>query len=45
MNVIKSLIDKILPLLEAKFPACFRRRSERVRRMEIQLEFPWHSKR
>jgi hypothetical protein len=45
MNIIKPLFEKILPLLEERFPSCFRRRRARPRRMEIQLEFPWHSKR
>jgi hypothetical protein len=45
MDIIKPLFEKIMPLLEERFPACFRRRWTRPRRMEIQLEFTWHSKR
>jgi len=45
MNIIKPLFDKVLPLLEQRFPAYFRKHPGRSRRMEIQMEFPWSSKR
>ncbi len=45
MNIIRPLFEKIRPLLEERFPACFRQPARRVRRMEIQLEFPWAAKR
>jgi hypothetical protein len=45
MNLIKPFLDLILPLLEEKLPARFRRRQVIHRPLEIQLEFPWLSKR
>ena len=45
VRLIKPFLEKILPLFETRFPGCFRRRPGRPRRMEIQLEFPWISKR
>jgi hypothetical protein len=45
MNIIKPLLEKILPVLEEKLPARFHWRQVRRRKMEIQLEFPWHPKR
>jgi hypothetical protein len=45
MNIIKPLFEKIRPLLTQRLQEPFRRRENRPRRMEIQLEFPWHGKR
>ena len=45
MNIIKPLFERIRPLLTQRLPERFRRRDNRSRRMEIQLEFPWHGKR
>lgn len=45
VNIIKPLFEKIRPLLTQRLPEPFRRRENRPRRMEIQLEFPWHGKR
>lgn len=45
MNIIRSLIERILPLLEERLPTCFRQPAKRTRRMEIQLEFSWAVKR
>lgn len=42
--MIKPLFDRILPLLEDRFPGYFRRRQIIHRKLEIQLEFPWLSK-
>jgi hypothetical protein len=44
MNLIMPLVEKILPLLQERFPACFRRRPARPPRSEIQLELPWNPK-
>ena len=45
MNILKCLLDKVQPLLEERFPTYFRRRQIIHRKLEIQLEFPWLSKR
>jgi hypothetical protein len=45
MNIMRPLIEKLRPLLEERFAACFKRPLRRGRRMEIQLEFPWAAKR
>ncbi len=45
VNIIKPIVDRILPLLEQTFPTRFRRRITRPRTPETQLEFTWHSKR
>jgi hypothetical protein len=45
VNTIKSLFEKVRPLLTELLPDTFRRRANPPRRMEIQLEFPWHGKR
>lgn len=45
MNLLKPLFEKILPLLETRYPAWFRRLPSRPRSRAIQLEFPWISKR
>ena len=44
MNIIKPFLERILPLLEERFPTRFRSRPPRPRRMEIQMEFPWAAK-
>lgn len=44
VNIIRPLFDRLLPLLEERFPSRFRRRHFIRRPMEIQLEFPWLSK-
>lgn len=42
--MIRPLIERLLPLLEERFPGHFRKRQVIRRRLEIQLEFPWLSK-
>jgi hypothetical protein len=44
VNIIKPLYERILPLLEERFPQYFHRRQVIRRRLEIQLEFPWLAK-
>jgi hypothetical protein len=44
MNIIKPLFERIRPLLEYRFPALFQQRQIIHRKLEIQLEFPWLSK-
>jgi hypothetical protein len=44
VNIIRPLFDRLLPLLEERFPNRFRKRQFIRRPMEIQLEFPWLSK-
>ncbi len=44
VNMIKPFFERIFPLLEERFPTCFRRRQVIRRKIEIQLEFPWLSK-
>lgn len=44
VNIIRPLFDRLLPLLEERFPNRFRKRHFIRRPMEIQLEFPWLSK-
>ena len=44
VNIIKPLFDRFLPLLEDRFPSYFRPRQIIHRKLEIQLEFPWLSK-
>jgi hypothetical protein len=45
VNIIKPLVEKIRPLWVGRLPQRFRRRESRPRKVEIQLEFPWHGKR
>ncbi len=45
MNIIRMLFGRIRPLLEERFPECFRQPARLPRKMEIQLEFPWAAKR
>jgi len=45
VNLIKPLFARILPLLEERLPARFRRRPARPHHVEIQLVFPWMPKR
>jgi hypothetical protein len=45
VNIIKPLIEKIRPLLAGRLPVFLHRRENRPRKVEIQLEFPWHGKR
>jgi hypothetical protein len=44
VNIIKPLYQRILPLLEERFPNYFQRRQVIRRKLEIQLEFPWLAK-
>ena len=44
VNIIKPLYERILPLLEERFPQYFHRRQVIRRKLEIQLEFPWLAK-
>jgi hypothetical protein len=44
VNIIMPWFEKIRPLLEERFPSYFRRRPGRRRKLEVQLEFPWHGK-
>ncbi len=44
VNIIKFLIEQALPLLDQRFPRYFRKPTKRGRKMEIQMEFPWHAK-
>jgi hypothetical protein len=45
MNIIRPLFERIRPLLEERFPGCFRQPVRKARKMEIQLEFSWAVKR
>lgn len=45
MNTPKTISVRILALLAQRFTTCFRKRANRPRNMEIQMEFPWLSKR
>lgn len=44
VNIIKPLYQRILPLLEERFPNYFPRRPIIRRKLAIQLEFPWLAK-
>ncbi|MEO5713411.1 MAG: hypothetical protein ABIT37_07970 [Luteolibacter sp.] len=45
MNTLLPLFCKVRSLLEQRFPNYLRPQPVRRRRIEVQLEFPWHSKR
>lgn len=45
MNIIKPLLEKVRPLLEQRLAFRFLKSPKRSRRLEIQMEFPWLSKR
>lgn len=45
VNTSSPLFIKVRKLLEAKLSPYFRHQPVRRRRFEVQLEFPWHSKR
>lgn len=45
MNYLLPLFEKLMPLLEDRFPGIFRPGRRRRRRVEVQLEFPWARKR
>lgn len=45
MNTLKPLCEKVREILKQRLPACFRKPASRPPKMEVQMDFPWLSKR